>query len=473
MRQISSRRLSVLLAVGLVTIIAAPLRAQEAVRSEARDSPATTVKDWMAQIEASLVQISGVRVETTETGVQVLLDAEGTLAEPVTRVEGNTLIAEIDNATIAEPFSQVNPGAGIEQVRVTPLAGDRVQLEIIGIDAPPVAEVSVVETGLVLAVTPGSAEVAEDDEVEITVTAERQDEGYNPSSASTATRTETPLRDIPQSIQVVPRQVIEDRNPDTIIEATETVSGVVYNGGFADAPTGSVIIRGFAQPQQFRNGFRDTDRTGITALGTAEQIEVLKGPASVLFGSVEPGGIINVVTRQPLSDPAYNLSFEVGNRNFFQPSVDLTGPINKEKSILYRFIAGYQSSDSFQEFAESDILTIAPSVAIKFGDRTKLNLFYEYVDYSGSPPESTSFLLSDGSRPPRNLFASYPFAFRNITTQKFGYRFNHEFSDDWQIRHNFSAAVTDAEDSDTFPLALVDDRILELGIDDREFTRDT
>lgn len=435
---------------------------------------ATTVAEWIAEIEASLVQISGVRVETTETGVQVLLDAEGALSKSVTRVEGNTLIAEIVNATLAEPFSQANPRVGIEQVSVKSLPRDRVQIKIVGTDAPPLAEMSAVETGLVLAVTPGSAEVTEstdeDDEVEITVTAEQQEEGYNPSSASTATRTDTPLRDIPQSIQVVPKQVIEDRNPETIIEATETVSGVVYNGGFTDAPTGSVIIRGFPQSQQFRNGFRDTNRSRISALGTVEQIEVLKGPASVLFGAVEPGGIINVVTRQPLRDPAYNFSFEVGNRNFYQPSVDLTGPINNEKSVLYRLIAGYQSSDSFQEIAKADIWTIAPSIAINFSDRTSLNLFYEYIDYSGSPPESYSFLLSDGSRPPRSFFSSYPFAFRDITTQKFGYRFNHEFSDDWQIRHNFSATLTDAEDGEAFPLAVVDDRILELGVDDREFT---
>lgn len=441
--------------------------------SSSAPQPATTVTEWLAQIEALPVQITEVRVETTEAEKlqMVLATLEGELSVPDIRTVDNILTAEIANAALSETFSQANPAAGIEHVSVMQLPGDKVRIAITGENSPPVVEVSSVETGLVLAVTPGTAEVAEEDEVEVTVTAERQeDEGYNPSSASTATRTDIPLRDIPQSIQVVPRQVIEDRNPDTIIEATETVSGVVFNGGFTDAPTGSVIIRGFAQPQQFRNGFRDTDREGVSALGTVEQIEVLKGPASVLFGAVEPGGIINVVTRQPLSDPTYNLSFEVGNRNFFKPSVDLSGPINKEKSVLYRFIAGYQKSNSFQELGDTDTLTIAPSIAIKFGDRTSLNLFYEYVDYSGSPPESYSFLLSDGSRPPRSFSSSYPFAFRDITTQKFGYRFNHEFSDDWQIRHNFSATITDAVDGEAFPLALIDDRILELGVDDREFT---
>jgi iron complex outermembrane receptor protein len=285
------------------------------------DRPAATVTEWMAQIEAAQVQITNVRLETTETGLQVILEtATGKLTVPKPRTVDNRLIAEIENAEIGQAFSQAEPIPGIAQVNVTNLPNAGVRVEIVGTNATPVAEVTATEAGAVWVVTPGTAEVAEEDEVEITVTAEKEEEtGYRVPNTSVGTRTDTPLRDIPQSIQVVPSQVIEDRNPDTVIEATETVSGVVYDGGFADAPTGSVIIRGFSQPQQFRNGFRDTDRTGLTALGTVEQIDVLKGPASVLFGAVEPGGIINVVTRQPLSDSAYNLNFEVGNRNLYQP----------------------------------------------------------------------------------------------------------------------------------------------------------
>lgn len=474
MWQVSSVRLLTFLSSGLVVMMAAPLGAQEVIEVEERDLPATTVQEWMAQIETSIVQITGVRVKATETGLQVLLDTDnGALAEPVTRVEGNTLIAELANATLAEPFSQANPAAGIEQVSVTALVGDRVQIEIVGTDAPPVAEVSTVETGLVLAVTPGSAEVAEDDEVEITVTAEQQEEGYNPSSASTATRTNTPLRDIPQSIQVVPKQVIEDRNPGTVIEATETVSGVNYTAGFINSPTGNVSIRGFTQGQQFRNGFRDTNNTGLSAIGTVERIEVLKGPGSVLFGNLEPGGIINVTTKQPLSEPFYELSFEAGNRNFFRPGVDLSGPIDENRSVLYRLIADYQTSDGFQDFTNSDIITVAPSLTFNFGERTKLSLNYEYIDQSSNPPEDFAFLLSDGSKSPRNFYLGYPdFSFRDFTTQKFGYNFSHEFSDRWQIRSNFSANVSDVKEAFAFATSLIDDQFLELEVSRRNFSQD-
>ncbi|NJN05042.1 MAG: hypothetical protein HC816_22695 [Leptolyngbyaceae cyanobacterium RM1_1_2] len=135
---------------------------------------------------------------------------------------------------------------------------------------------------------------------------------------------------------------------------------------------------------------------------------MLKGPASVLFGAVEPGGILNVVTRQPLSDPFYSVSFEAGNRNLYQPSFDLSGPLDEDENVLYRLIASYRSSDSFQEFADSQITTIAPSLSLSFGDRTDLNLYYEYIDYSASPPEDYSVLFDDGSRPSRDFYLGYP-----------------------------------------------------------------
>jgi iron complex outermembrane receptor protein len=476
--------------VGLCSVIVA-LPAEAAVKSTMsevqRDSPgnlhsdrSTAPRARIAQEEATIARVTGVRLNPTEQGLQVILETEANQTLQATQqVEGNSVILTVPNAVLAlkgqQTFVAEKPVSGIEQITASQADTTSIRIRIVGVNTAPAAQI-VSGQGLVVAVTPSASEptaAEEGEEEELIVTGETE-EGYRVPNTSVGTRTDTPLRDIPQSIQVVPRQVIEDRNPDSVIEATETVSGVVYDGGFADAPTGSVVIRGFAQPQQFRNGFRDTDRTGLTGLGTVEQIEVLKGPASVLYGAVEPGGIINVVTRQPSSDPAYTLNFEAGNRNLYQPSVDLTGPINKDKSVLYRFIAGYQSSDSFQEFAKSDILTIAPSIAINFSDRTSLNLFYEYVDYSGNPPEDYSFLFSDGSRPPRDFFLGYPsFSFRNITTQKFGYSFKHEFSDNWQIRHNFSAAISDGKSSTTFPVALIDDSILELGVDESEFTRDT
>ncbi len=268
------------------------------------DLPATTVTEWLAQIAADLIEITAVRLETTETGLSIVLETNGESLEiPVANPVGNALIADIPNATIAENFEQAKPIAGIARVEVTGLPGDRVRVAITGIDAPPVAEITAADQGLAFAITAGTATVGEEEAIELVVTGE-QDEGYNPSRASTATRTDTPLRDVPASIQVVPRQVLEDRNVQNLNQAVETVSSVVDSGrNNANINTGGRIIRGFVGLEQegtLRNGLRDSSVFSLTGIGTIEQVEVLKGPASVLFGALSPGGTVNVITRQPL-----------------------------------------------------------------------------------------------------------------------------------------------------------------------------
>jgi iron complex outermembrane recepter protein len=426
------------------------------------DQPATTVEEWIAQIEASLVQITNVRVETTETGLQVILEtAEGFLEVPETRSIGNALIADISNAAIAEEFSQAEPIEGIALVSVTELPDNRVRVAITGTDTPPTAEITTEDQGLVLAVALGDADaVAEEDAIQVVVTGE-QDEGYNPSSASTATRIDTPLRDIPQSIQVVPREVIEDRNVRTVTEAVETVSGVLSGGTTFGSSGGSRIIRGFSQEGNLRNGFRDADSNVVTPVGTIEQIEVLKGPASVLFGALEPGGVINVITRQPLSEPYYNVAFELGNYGFYQPSIDLSGPLTEDDTLLYRFIVNYQNAGSIVDFVNSEQVTIAPSITLNLGDRTALNLFYEFVSFYSNAYPLDSPLLSDDSLLPRDFYAAYPFATFDFTGHRFGYTFSHEFSDSLGLRNGVSVLQSRTLRLDNFPAGgLENDRLL-------------
>ena len=113
--------------------------------------PATTVTEWLAQIEAARVQITNVRVEETVAGLRIILDtAEGELTAPTMTVSGNALVAEIPNAVLALPegdeFQQFEPVQSIALVQVTELPGDRVQVVITGADAPPIAEISTTAT---------------------------------------------------------------------------------------------------------------------------------------------------------------------------------------------------------------------------------------------------------------------------------------------------------------------------------------
>ena len=430
-----------------------------------------------------LVQITNVRLEETDAGLQVVLEtADGELSTPATAISGDALIVEIVNAVlIGEGFEQFEPAEGIAFVQISTLSGDRVQVVITGEDAAPTADISTDTAGLTLSVVPGIAQVGETDEpLRLVVTGE-EGEGYNPSSASTATRTDTPLRDIPQSIQVVPRQVIEDRRPRNITEAVETVSGVVDGGNNFGSPSGARIIRGFSQGfaegasgGNYRNGFRDGGYFTLTGTGTVERVEILKGPASVLYGSAEPGGIVNVITHQPLNEPYYNIELQAGSRSFYQPSIDLSGPLNQDESLLYRFIASYQDTDGFQDFVDTDLTTIAPSISINFGNDTDLDLYYEYINFTGDPAELYGGLFSDDSFLPQDFFLGYPqFNFFDQTTQKFGYTLIHNFNDNWQIRNGLSANITDADDRRALGNELVDDRILTFfSTDSSEFSKD-
>ncbi|MBW4612080.1 MAG: TonB-dependent siderophore receptor [Desmonostoc vinosum HA7617-LM4] len=446
--------------------------AQMLVQSPTPDNPPTQA--------GSVVTITGVKASLTENGVEVILETiAGDKLQVANRSTGNNFIADITGGQLrlangdAFTFKSEKPLAGITSITVINIDANTVRVTVIGEKALPVVELFDDNAGLIFAVAstetatkpPDTTPVEEkpvtekpqekpDDPIELVVTGEQ--DGYNVPNASTATRTDTPIRDIPQSIQVVPRQVLEDRKTTNITQAVETVSGVL-DGGNNNGQTGNRIIRGFEQgfvgsAATLRNGTRDVDYYSVSSIGTIEQVEVLKGPASVLFGALEPGGVINIVTRQPLTEPYYRLEFEAGNYGVYQPGIDVSGPLTGDKNLLYRFIASYRGADSFQDFVNSEQTTIAPSITWNLGDRTSLNLYYEYTRVTSNPPESFALLLADGSLTPRNLFIGYPdIALFEKTTQRYGYSLKHEFNDNWQIRNTFAGTGSTGKQTDVVP----------------------
>jgi iron complex outermembrane receptor protein len=426
---------------------------------------ATTVKDWLVQIEAATVQVTGVKLERTETGLDIVLEtAEGKPLQVDTtkfRSEGNSLIADIPNAVLALPQEQAfvaeNPTADVAKVQVVQQDASNIRVSVDGKEALPKTKVTLKTGGLTYSLNPASEEP--DEEIEIVVTGERQQDGYQVPNASTATRTDTPIRDIPQSIQVVPRQVLEDRGVRRELETLETVSGVIDNDTKPTELSSDVAIRGFSAFTRLRNGLRTEAGSGFTPIGTIERVEVLKGPASVLFGALEPGGVVNFVTRQPLAEPYYRIEFEAGNYGFYQPSIDLSGPLTEDGSVLYRLIAAYQSGGDFKDSTpiQEQAISIAPSITFRLGDRTDLNVYYEY----SKTDENFWFepLLSDGSLIPRDVYASY-FSSSFSENHRVGYNLNHRFNDSWQLRNNLSATFSTAPTKDIGYTNLLEDRFL-------------
>ncbi|MEM6612989.1 MAG: TonB-dependent siderophore receptor [Cyanobacteria bacterium P01_C01_bin.72] len=432
-----------------------------------------TAVDLMAQ---GVTRVTGVKVIQTEEGLELILQTV-TGSErlvPLILPEGNDLVIDILDATLAfairNGVEELNPAPGINRITVNKFDDTSIRVTITGENQAPSAEVMIGRDDLVLSISPEGAttesEVAED--IDVIATGTVVEDGYKVDNASTATRTDTPIRDIPQSIQVVPQQVLEDRNVRTLTEALETVSGVASGSRpYGGAPITFRIIRGFDQAGSgvvnYRNGLPDGDFFILSPIGTIEQVEVLKGPASVLFGAGEPGGIVNTVTKKPLSEPFYELAFEAGNEALYQPSIDLSGPLNSDRTLLYRFIASYQGSSDFQEFSDTRLTTIAPSITWQLGEQTNLDLYYEFTNLNGEPAAgfSNAVLLNDGSLTPRDFATYYPeLQSLDVDSHKFGYTLEHEFNDNLQLRNNVAINLTRFGEDIATGFTLVDDSFL-------------
>ncbi|MEX0270785.1 TonB-dependent siderophore receptor [Leptolyngbyaceae cyanobacterium UHCC 1019] len=351
--------------------------------SRVRDlqQPATTVKDWVAQMGAAQVQVTNVKLERTEAGLDIVLEtAEGkplTIDATKFRTEGNSLIAEIPNAVLAlpqgQPFVADNPTADIATVQMEQQAGN-IRVSVAGNNALPKTEVTLKAGGLAYSLNP---EADEPDE-EIVVTGEGQQD-FRVPNATTGTRLDIPLLDTPASIGVITNQLIEDTAPRRVEDLAPYISGVaagdVGQGGlFTDFQ-----IRGFSTGSQvYINGLRDNYRSLVRDLSNIERIEILKGFSSILYGAGTPGGVVNYITKKPQATPSYEVSFEAGSFDFYRGEADLTGPLTSDKNLLYRLNLAFQGAQSFVPNVEDNRIYVAPSLTLKTGGGGSLTVEGEY-----------------------------------------------------------------------------------------------
>lgn len=452
----------------------------------------TSAVDLLAQQHylVAVIEVTGVKVNSTSTGIEVILQTSKAEAlQVLNKSDANSFIAEIPNAQLRLPlgnsFQQEKPFAGIAELTLTNQDANSIRITVKGEGSIPKVELFNSDEGLIFGLTPTTTTSQQpqtqpetptnetqpqtptpqaDQPIELVVTGEQ--DGYRVPNASTATKTDTPLRDIPASIQIVPRQVLQDQKAVRLQDALQNVSGVTQAGNYGGTGAARYIIRGFSQDGNFRNGFRDANFFTLSEIANLERVEVLKGPASVLFGQAEPGGIINLVTKQPLSEPYYAADFTAGSYSFYRPTFDISGPLNADKTLLYRLNVAYQNSGSFRDFVDTERIFIAPSLTWKIGTNTTLNLDFEYLN------NNTQFdrgIVAIGNRPapiPISRFLGVPGENDSKTTAyRAGYRLEHQFSENWQLRNALSITINKVNDFRAEPGDLIDDRFL-----DRTFT---
>ncbi|EGS2004101.1 TonB-dependent siderophore receptor [Enterobacter cloacae] len=223
-------------------------------------------------------------------------------------------------------------------------------------------------------------------------TAAEATNGYQPLNTSTATLTNMPMLDIPQVVNTVSDNVLEDQHATTLDEALYNVSNVVQTntlGGTQDA----FVRRGFGANRDgsiMTNGLRTVLPRSFNA--ATERVEVLKGPASTLYGILDPGGLINVVTKRPEKTFGGSLSATSSSFGGGTGQVDVTGPIDGTR-LAYRLTGEYQDEDYWRNFGNERSTFIAPSLTW-FGDDATVTVLYSHRDYKTPFDRGTIFDLN-------------------------------------------------------------------------------
>ena len=212
----------------------------------------------------------------------------------------------------------------------------------------------------------------------------RRESSYKNTSSFSGTKTATAIRDIPQTINYVTKEVILDQGASTVNDVVKNVSGVSQYTTYNDFSIRGFRTTGNRNSGNLLNGMRaQTSLWSASSLANIERVEVIKGPAAALFGNAAPGGIINRVTKKPLLRRLHTVSVNTGSWGTLKTYGDFTGPLNESKSLLYRLNLGYETTDGYRDLQGRNTLTIAPSFSFIPNEKTRFNVDITYYRLDG------------------------------------------------------------------------------------------
>ncbi|WP_241024250.1 TonB-dependent siderophore receptor [Burkholderia sp. Ac-20365] len=265
--------------------------------------------------------------------------------------------------------------------------------------------------------------------------------GYQPRSSSIAGDGERKLIDIPQSVQVVSSTVMQDQQARSLDDVLGNISGVTQTNtlggtrdafikrGFGSNDDGSILVDGIRSP--FLHNY----------LANIDRVEVLKGPASLLYGIQEPGGVINLVTLKPEDTFSGSVSGTWTSRRGSGTSFDLTGPIGTPGQVAggtlaFRIDGEYNTSQYWRTFGRQRDAMIAPSLSWHDAD-TSIDLSYQYTDYT--TPFDRGTVLVNGHLDDALRYTRYeePWAQSSGEQEAFRARVEHRLNDTWRLRATY------------------------------------
>jgi iron complex outermembrane receptor protein len=416
----------------------------------------------VAQPAFAQTAVTNIQVQRRDGGIELILETPTDKQPEAFRTTyGETLIIDLINTRLqGEGFIEQNPAPSIASIEVIQQYANTLRVKLVGTEEVPTAQINLTDRGFALNITtemtaaeqplvsePPEEKPTEEPEEPIELVVPAVGGEYQVDDATVGTRTDTPLRDVPQSIQVVPKAVAEDQQATDLREITRNVSGVIQGNTFGNTAD-RFFIRGFEQRTFLQDGFRDSgQQEKVRETANLERVEVLKGPASVLYGTLQPGGIINVVREQPLREPSYLIESQLGDFNAFEPSIDFTGPINADGTLRYRLNLLSENREVFRDFDQEINRTfIAPALTWEVGDRTELTFYFEYLN-DERPFDRGIIATDDGLADiPFDRVLGEPDDFSETEEFTTSYQLEHRFSENWKIRNNFRHNSVDRSD---------------------------
>ncbi|MEC4562496.1 TonB-dependent siderophore receptor [Pseudomonas inefficax] len=198
-------------------------------------------------------------------------------------------------------------------------------------------------------------------------------EGYKASRSASATRTDTALHETPQSVSVVPKDVLQDTGATRLQDGLDYAGGVGRANNFGGQGLTTFTVRGFTTGEFYRNGFPiNRGYPNAPDANTVERLEVIRGPASSLYGRGDPGGTFNVVSKQPLPESKVTLGSQFDDQGMHRATLDATGPLNQDGSLAYRLNLLGEGGESFRDDVESERYDVAPVLSWQVNDSTKI-----------------------------------------------------------------------------------------------------
>ncbi|SGY83466.1 TonB-dependent siderophore receptor subfamily [Moritella viscosa] len=321
-----------------------------------------------------------------------------------------------------------------------------------------------------------SANTNENSEEEIVVTAEFSnpigpDFGYVGENSMTATKTDMPISKTPRAVSVVTREQMDDRASVSVADALQYTPSIQANFYGEDNKQDWFVIRGFNQANDglYQDGTR-VDSSGFYSYQVdpfgLERVEILRGPASVLYGQNPPGGVINVISKRPQHGGSFGfVSVDYGTNDRQQLSLDLGSDITDD--IAWRLVALGRKNGTDVDNVEAERIYLAPSVSVNFNDNTNLTVLASYQKDDSDP--YLQFLPMEGSLTENeNGFIGDDVAIGNPGYEKFertqaalGYEFSHKFNESVQFAQSVRYSQLDIDLKQMYALAYAQDLGLE------------